>query len=292
MRRILVIGAKGMLGRDLVKTLDSSFKNDEDSSCEILGWDIDEIDIREEDKTVAKIEHVRPEIVINIAAYTDVDGCELNEEKAFAINAEGMRHVASGAQRCGAKVVFLSTDYVYDGKKKEPYLENDSPHPLNVYGRSKLKGEQYVQELGKKGLIVRTQWLYGRYGKSFVSTILRQAKEKKVLKIVDDQIGSPTYTVDLSEAISALIQHRADGIFHVVNRDYCTWYTFGRKILQLSGIEGVEVTPISSEELGRPAVRPAYSVLHCQKLRQETGMLLRPWSEALGDYLSMGEGSG
>ena len=224
--------------------------------------------------------------MINLAAYTDVDGCELNEEKAFAVNAEGTKHVALAASRCRAKMVYLSTDYVFDGNKREPYLESDSPHPLNVYGRSKWKGEQYVQELVKDALIIRTQWLYGRYGKNFVTSILRQAREKKVLSIVNDQIGSPTYTVDLAKAISALIQFDARGIFHVANSDLCTWYTFGQAILKLSGMDKVKVIPISSKELGRPAIRPSYSVLNCQKLKKETGLTLRPWSEALKDYLS------
>jgi dTDP-4-dehydrorhamnose reductase len=285
MRRILVIGAKGMLGRDLVKILHSTFHTHQDSNREILEWDIDEIDIREEKKTVNQIESFRPEIVINVAAYTDVDGCESNEEKAFAVNAEGMKHVALGALRCRAKVVYLSTDYIFDGKKREPYLEDDAPNPLNVYGRSKWKGEQYVRELVKDALIVRTQWLYGRYGNNFVTSILRQAREKKVLSIVNDQIGSPTYTVDLSEAISVLLQYDARGVFHIANSDLCTWYTFGQAILKLSGMERVKVIPISSKELGRPAIRPAYSVLHCQKLKQVTGMTLRPWSEALRDFI-------
>jgi dTDP-4-dehydrorhamnose reductase len=182
-------------------------------------------------------------------------------------------------------VVYLSTDYIFDGKKREPYLEDDAPNPLNVYGRSKWKGEQYVRELLKDVLIVRTQWLYGRYGNNFVTSILRQAREKKVLSIVNDQIGSPTYTVDLSEAISVLLQYDARGVFHIANSDLCTWYTFGQAILKLSGMERVKVIPISSKELGRPAIRPAYSVLHCQKLKQVTGMTLRPWSEALRDFL-------
>jgi dTDP-4-dehydrorhamnose reductase len=250
-----------------------------------LEWDIDELDIREEKRTVTKIESFRPEIVINVAGYTDVDGCELNEEKAIAVNAEGMKHVALGALRCSAKLVYLSTDYIFDGKKKEPYLEDDPPHPLNAYGRSKWKGEQYVRELVEDALIVRTQWLFGKYGKNFVTSVLHQAREKKVLSIVNDQIGSPTYTVDLSEAISVLLQDDARGVFHVANKDLCTWYTFGQAILKLSGMERVKVIPISSKELGRPAIRPPYSVLNCQKLRQVTGMTLRSWSEALKDFL-------
>jgi dTDP-4-dehydrorhamnose reductase len=280
-RTILVIGAKGMLGRDLMGVLLSSLPNDE-----VIGWDIEEIDIQKEEDTVFKIEKLRPDIMVHIAAYTDVDGCELNEEKAFAVNAEGTKHVALTASRCQAKMVYLSTDYVFDGNKREPYLESDSPHPLNVYGRSKWKGEQYVQELVKDPLIVRTEWLFGRYGKNFVTSILRQAGEKRVLSIVNDQIGSPTYTVDLAKAISALIQFDASGIFHVANSDLCTWYTFGQAILKLSGMDKVRVIPISSKELGRPAIRPSYSVLNCQKLKKKTGLTLRPWSEALKEYLS------
>jgi len=285
MRRVLVIGAKGMLGRDLVKVLYSTFRTDKHSDWEVLEWDIDEIDIREEKTTVTKIESFHPEIVINVAGYTDVDGCESNEEKAFAVNAEGMKHVALGALQCRAKVVYLSTDYIFDGKKREPYLEDDPPNPLNVYGRSKWKGEQYVRELLEDALIIRTQWLYGRFGNNFVSSILRQGREKKVLSIVNDQIGSPTYTVDLSEAISVLLKYDVRGVFHVANSDLCTWYTLGQAILKLSGMERVKVIPISSKELGRPAVRPPYSVLNCQKLRQVTGMTLRPWVEALKDFI-------
>ena len=276
-----MIGAKGMLGRDLMGVLLSSLPNDE-----VIGWDIEEIDIQKEEDTVFKIEKLRPDIMVHIAAYTDVDGCELNEEKAFAVNAEGTKHVALTASRCQAKMVYLSTDYVFDGNKREPYLESDSPHPLNVYGRSKWKGEQYVQELVKDPLIVRTQWLFGRYGKNFVTSILRQAGEKRVLSVVNDQIGSPTYTVDLAKAISALIQFDASGIFHVANSDLCTWCTFGQAILKLSRMDKVRVIPISSKELGRPAIRPSYSVLNCQKLKKKTGLTLRPWSEALKEYLS------
>jgi len=270
-----------MLGRDLMGVLPPSFPDEE-----VIGWDIEEIDIQKEEDTIAQIKKLGPAIVIHVAAYTDVDGCELEGEKAFAVNGEGTRHVALAASRCGAKVVYLSTDYVFDGNKRKPYLENDPPSPLNVYGRSKLKGEHYVQEWVKGALIIRTQWLYGRYGKNFVTSILRQAREKQVLSIVNDQIGSPTYTVDLAKAISVLIRFDANGIFHVANRDLCTWFTFGQAILKLSGMDSVKVIPISSKECGRPAVRPSYSVLNCQKLSKETGLTLRPWSEALKEYIS------
>jgi len=281
MNRVLVIGAKGMLGQDLIPVLRTFFP-----AMEIDGLDIDEIDIREEKETIAKIEALSPKVVINLAAYIDVEGCESDQRKAFAINAEGMKHVALGALGCGAKVVYLSTDYVFDGQKREPYLESDPPNPINVYGHSKLKGEQYVQTLVKDGLIIRTQWLFGRYGNSFVSSILRQVKEKKGLSIVDDQIGSPTYTVDLSKAIAHLIQVNAQGVFHAVNGETCSWHTFGRAILRYSGIDGIEVNPISSKELNQRACRPSYSALDNQKIQRVTGVILRPWSEALKEYLS------
>ena len=278
--RILVIGAKGMLGRDLMETFNASSLND------VTGWDVDEIDIRRKEETVERISGLQPETVINAAAYTNVDGCESQVETAFAVNAEGMRHVALGANKCHSKVVYLSTDYVFDGTKCKPYVEGDPPNPLSVYGRSKLQGERYVQQLAEDGLIVRTQWLFGRHGNNFVSSILRQTREKKELSIVDDQIGSPTYTVDLANAISALIECDASGVFHVANSDYCNWLTFGQSILKYSGINGVNIRAISSKELNRAAIRPHYSGFNCRKLKEVTGMTLRPWSEALKDYLS------
>lgn len=279
-RRILVVGAKGMLGRDLMRVLLASPEE------EVIGWDLEELDIQKKEDTLPKIEKLQPHLLIHLAAYTDVDACESDQEKAFSVNAEGTKHLALAALKCGAKMVYLSTDYVFDGNKKEPYLETDTPHPLNVYGHSKWRGEQYVQELMKDFLIIRTQWLYGQYGKNFVNSILQQAQQKRILSIVNDQIGSPTFTVDLAEAIHRLIQYDVCGIFHVANSDLCTWYTFGQAILKLSGMNQVKVIPISSKEFGRPAVRPSYSVLNCQKFRKVTGWALRPWSEALKEYLS------
>ncbi len=280
MSRILVIGSKGMLGTDLVKILTSM-----PSKHEVIGWDIEDIDIQVEKNTVEKIESISPEIIINAAAFTDVDACEIQKEKAFMVNAEGMKHVAIAALRCGAKVVYISTDYVFDGKKREPYSETDHPNPINVYGQSKLKGEEYVQELIDNSLIIRTQWLYGRHGKNFVRSILKQAKERRTLSIVNDQIGSPTYTLDLARALSLLIEYPVKGIFHVTNQEFCSWYTFGRAIIELSGIKDVEIIPISSKDLGRLAPRPSYSVLSNQKLKRETAITLRTWQEALKDYI-------
>lgn len=287
MNKILVIGAKGMLGRDLIPELRISFPEDD-----LLEWDMDEIDIRKKGETIEKIESVQPTVLINVAAYTDVDGCESNLQEAFLVNSEGMSHIAQGARRCGARAIYLSTDYVFDGKKNSPYIEEDSPNPLNTYGHSKLKGEEVTLALGKKGLVVRTQWLYGLYGKNFVTAILKQVKEKwkapeanRRLTIVDDQIGSPTYTVDLSQAIVRLVQRKASGIFHVTNQDTCSWYEFGKTILKFLDIQGIDVVPISSSQLNRKAPRPLYSVLSSEKLRREIGFRLRPWTEALKDFL-------
>lgn len=279
MSRILVLGAHGMLGRDLTEILRSS------SQGEVVPWDLGEIDIREETETVEKIGGLRPDVIINAAAFTRVDDCESQTEQAFAVNAEGMKHVALAALRCQAKVVYLSTDYIFDGEKREPYLEGDPPRPLNAYGRSKWRGEEYVRTLLKRWLIVRTEWLYGRHGKNFVTSILGQAREGDELRIVEDQVGSPTYSVDLSKILAILIQKEAKGVFHVTNSGTCTWYEFGKSILQLSGLGGIRVIPISSQELRRPATRPPYSVLSCQKLTSTMGVTPRPWIEALRDYL-------
>jgi dTDP-4-dehydrorhamnose reductase len=288
MRRILIIGARGMLGQDLAARLRSS------PGAEVVAWDIEEIDIRVEKETVAKIGDLRPDMIFHLAAFTQVDACESEMEKAFAVNAEGTKHVAQAAVGCGAKVVFLSTDYVFDGGKKVPYREDDPPHPINVYGQSKWQGELYLQRLSADALIVRTQWLYGRFGSNFVTAILRQAKEKGELQIVTDQTGSPTYTVDLANVLSALAWQKFRGVFHVVNSGSCTWYEFGRTILRLAGLSQVRVVPVSSEAIRRPARRPSFSVLSCQKLKERAGLTLRPWQEALEDYLislKMGSGS-
>lgn len=288
MNKILVIGAKGMLGRDLIPELQTAFPE-----SELLGWDIDEIDIRKKRETIEKIESVQPTVLINVAAYTDVDGCELNVQEAFLVNSEGMSHIAQGVRQCGARAIYLSTDYVFDGKKNLPYVEEDSPSPLNTYGHSKLRGEEVTLGLGENGLVIRTQWLYGLYGRNFVTAILQQVREKlkgpevnRPLSIVDDQIGCPTYTVDLAKAIARLVQMKASGIFHVTNQNACSWYEFGQTILRFLNIKGVEVLPISSSQLNRKATRPLYSVLSSEKLKREIGFQLRPWTEALKDFLN------
>ncbi len=274
--KILVIGAKGMLGRDLVETLSSSW--------EVTGWDLQELDITRGEETEERIAGLRPRFIINCAAYTDVDGCESKADLAFAVNAEGVRNLALAALALKARVVHFSTDYVFDGASKIPYKPDDPPSPLNVYGRSKLQGETLLRESGADFLIVRTAWLYGARGNNFVEAILRQAQAGKELRVVDDQQGSPTFTRDLSCAIRDLLEAEANGVFHVTNSGSCTWYEFARKILEEGGLSTVKVHPISAEELGRPARRPAFSILDCSRYETVSGKKIRPWREGLRGY--------
>ena len=222
-----------------------------------------------------------------------MDGSESHSELAFAVNAEGVRNLALAARSVRARLVHLSTDYVFDGALRRPYLESDPPRPLNVYGRSKLEGEILLRESGADYLIIRTAWLYGPRGKNFVEAILQQAEAGRELRVVDDQRGSPTFTRDLSLAIRDLLPGQETGIFHVSNSGSCTWYEFAKEILAQKGIHSIKVHPISTDDLRRPAKRPAFSILDTSRYEQVTGKKMRPWKEGLRDYFQFrGEGEG
>ena len=272
---ILVVGAKGMLGRDLMNILGN----------EARGVDVEDIDIRELSSVQKVLLTLKPRLVINAAAYTDVDGCESNQELAMEVNGEGVAHLAMICREIGATLVQISTDYVFDGSKGSPYMEDDPTGPLSVYGESKLAGEMNAR-FCPEHLIVRTQWLYGLHGKNFVETMLRLATEKKELAVVNDQIGSPTWTVDLGMAIKALIDRGCRGTYHVANGGFCSWNEFARTIFAEAGIE-VTVNPMSTGDLGRPAPRPLHSTLDCGKLLRDTGVQPEPWREALKSYLKI-----
>ena len=276
--KVLVLGAGGMLGKDLVPIL--SVKG------QVWARDIDDFDITDPKRVQREVEALQPQVLVNAAAYTDVDGCESRKELAFAVNAEGARNVARACAAIGGRMIHLSTDYVFDGSSRIPYGEENLPNPRNVYGSSKLQGERYIQEILENHLIVRTEWLYGRHGKNFVDTILKYAGQQKELRVVDDQRGSPTFTRDLSFALERLIGIEARGILHVTNSGSCTWFEFARQILREKGYDHVQVIPISSEELSRPARRPASSVMDCQRYEKLTGRKMRPWKEAIKEYLS------
>ena len=275
--KVLVLGAQGMLGKDLVPIL--SLKN------QVQGRDVDDFDITDEKKAAKEIEGFGPQIVINAAAYTDVDGCEGQKELAFSVNAKAARNVALICKAVGARMIHLSTDYIFDGSSAIPYREEDPPAPLNVYGASKLQGEKEIREVLENHLIIRTAWLYGRHGKNFVDTIIRLAAQQEELRIVHDQRGAPTFTRDLSWAIDILLGRKAAGTIHVTNSGSCSWFELARKILQEKQKNTVRVTSITSEELARPAKRPANSVLDCSRFQQITGQKMRPWEEALTEYL-------
>ena len=272
---IVVVGANGMLGRDLMALLGDGSR----------GVDIAEIDVTSHESVERVLTTLHPSVVINCAAYTDVDGCETNVDTAMQVNGEGVAYLAMVTRELGAKLVHVSTDYIFDGGKGSPYLEDDPPHPLSIYGESKLTGEMNAS-FNPDHLIVRTQWLYGLYGKNFVETMLRLGTEKDELTVVDDQIGSPTWTVDLAKAIIVLIEKGCQGVYHAANSEFCSWNGFAKAIFEESGL-AVSVKPMTTEALNRPARRPLYSTLDCSKLKQDTGFQPQPWRDALRSYLKL-----
>ncbi|MBN1828058.1 MAG: dTDP-4-dehydrorhamnose reductase [Deltaproteobacteria bacterium] len=275
--KILLIGNRGMLGQDIQIVLGLVH--------EIVGLDIGEIDIRDIGACEEIIHSETPEMVINAAAYTNVEEAESNREKACAINAEGIRNLAHVCSRTNIPIVHFSTDYVFDGAHSTPYAEDDCPHPLNVYGESKLQGERYLLESGADYLLVRTAWLYGKGGKNFVTTILKKAREAKELKVVNDQRGSPTYTIDLASALTLLIERGIRGTLHIANRGNCTWFEFARKILLYGGIDDAIVVPVSTDAYPQKALRPAYSALSSHRFTTLTGKTIRFWQIALKDFI-------
>jgi dTDP-4-dehydrorhamnose reductase len=275
--RIVVTGADGQLGVELVPTL---------SVCrEVIGITIADLDVTDHD-CADRLAALAPDWVVHAAAATDVDGCEREPERAMAVNADGTRRVAEGCRRAGAGLVYLSTDYVFDGRKGAPYTEADTPAPLNAYGRSKLEGERAVRSVVSRWLIVRTAWLYGTQGKNFVKTVLGKVRDGEPLRVVDDQVGSPTYAADLAGAVALLLSRGLTGVFHVTNGGSCSWYEFAREILRLTNVDVNSVKRITSEELSRPARRPGYSVLENAAWRPAGLPPLRAWPEALADMLA------
>lgn len=278
MERVLITGAKGMLGLDLIDVFRKYY--------DVYGRDIDDFDITRNGETIDAIMRIWPDIVIHAAAYSEVDECESHIELAHSVNGGGTKNVASESRELGSKMVYISTDYVFDGRKSGAYSEEDPTCPINTYGRSKLEGERWVHTMVGQFIIVRTAWLFGRGGKNFVKIILKLAKEKGALSVVADQIGSPTYTVDLSRAIYVLMEEERRGIYHITNGETCSWYEYAREILAMSGLENIPVHPISSDQLNRAAARPNNSVLDCGKFEGKTGYRMRPWREAQRDYLN------
>ncbi len=275
--KMLITGAKGQLGTELADKADRS-------KYELVLADMEEFDLTHEASTVSFLEKARPEIIINCAAYTQVDAAEANEELAKKVNADAPAVLADWCAKNGARFIHISTDYVFSGKHFLPYAEEDEPDPQSAYGRTKLEGENRALESNKGTIIIRTAWLYSPYGKNFVKTILKLTAEKEEIKVIADQIGSPTSAADLARAILALLE-RADaiGIHHFTNEGVASWYDFAYEIASASG-SACHVLPIKTSEYPTPAKRPAYSVLDKSKIKKLIGPI-RHWREALQECL-------
>jgi dTDP-4-dehydrorhamnose reductase len=278
-RRALVTGAAGMLGSDVVTALAAS------------GWSVvprakADLDVTDEEAVRRALSDVRPDVVVNCAAFTRVDDSEI-DPRAMAVNAAAVDLLAAECLVRGAGLVHVSTDFVFDGAKGAPYREDDETAPLSAYGRSKREGEEAALR-APHALVVRSSWLFGRSGWNFVEAILKQVESgRNELAVVADQTGRPTATPDLAEAIAALLQTGATGIYHFANRGEASWWDFARAILDLSGREDVPIRAIDSASLARPAARPAYSVLDTTRYEKRTAGTIRPWRDALAEYLAV-----
>ncbi|WP_308639958.1 dTDP-4-dehydrorhamnose reductase [Paenibacillus silvisoli] len=275
---ILVTGAGGQLGKELAHL-------EVRPGMRMIGLGRSELDITSLEQCRAAMEAHRPDAVIHCAAYTAVDKAESDADEAYRINAMGTRNVALAASACGAKLCYVSTDYVFDGKGGRPYEVEDQTNPQTVYGQTKLAGEQEVRALVESYFIVRTSWVYGPYGANFVKTILKLAGERDRLAVVSDQIGSPTYTLDLAEFLVRLVQTADYGVYHASNTGSCSWHEFAEAIVQEAGLTKVTVDPCSTAEFPRPAARPAYSVMSHAAIERARLEDLRPWRDALRAYL-------
>jgi len=288
--RILITGSKGQLGNELQRIIRDGYSeigevSENIKSSEVFPLDIDELDITKLDSVKSVLNRIKPDVVINCAAATNVDGCESNQDLAFKINAIGARNLAMVCEEIGAKLVQVSTDYVFSGKGDTPLTEYDMPAPYSVYGKTKLIGEEYVREFSSKYYIVRTAWLYGYVGKNFVYTMMRLGAEKESLTVVNDQRGNPTHANDLAHHILKIIETEEYGVYHCTGKGECSWYDFASLIMELSGRD-CKVTPVTSEQYKTPAKRPEYSSLDNMMLRCTIGDEMRDWKEALKSFMS------
>jgi dTDP-4-dehydrorhamnose reductase len=272
--KAMIFGVSGLLGHALMR----EWRDDE-----VVGLTSRDVDIRDADKVRHVIESAKPDWIVLAAAYTDVDGCESNQALAYAVNRDGAIKVAEAAKQTGSRLLFLSSDYVFDGKKTTPYEADDPRNPQSVYGRSKAEAEARLSELLPECCIVRTAWVYGIGGKCFPDTILKLAASRPALDVVDDQRGCPTYNVDLARAIIQLCRKNATGIIHVTNSGNCTWFEFATEIVRGAHLLA-EVRPTTTQQMARPAPRPACSVLSARSLRAYE-IAMPTWQDALARYL-------
>ena len=275
--RVLVTGVKGQLGYDVVKEC-------EKRGIEAIGVDIEEMDITDPEAVQKVIPEAQPDAVIHCAAYTAVDAAEDNVSLCMRINAAGTEHIADVCKRMDIPMMYISTDYVFDGEGTRPWEPDDKRNPLNIYGHSKSEGEIAVERRMKKFFIVRIAWVFGKNGKNFIKTMLRLGKERGAVSVVDDQIGSPTYTYDLARLLVDMIQTDKYGIYHATNEGLCSWYEFACEIFKQAGLD-VKVTPVSSEAFPAKAKRPHNSRMSKEKLTEMGFERLPAWQDAVGRYL-------
>ncbi|MCM3786615.1 dTDP-4-dehydrorhamnose reductase [Neobacillus mesonae] len=281
--KVLVTGAAGQLGKDVVLLLQKK-------GCEVLACDRHTLDITDSEQCEAVVSDFLPQAIIHCAAYTAVDAAETDIEGAYLVNATGSRNLTVAAERYQAKMVYISTDYVFNGESSNPYHEYDNTDPKSIYGKSKRAGEILIQSLSSRYFIVRTSWVYGLHGNNFVKTMLKLGQEKRLLNVVDDQKGSPTYTVDLAAFLYELIQTEKYGIYHASNSGSCTWYEFTKAILEDAGkVLDLKITasvePCTTDHFPRPAPRPQNSVMEHLSIRTNGFTEMRPWREGLHDFL-------
>lgn len=276
--KVLVTGIDGQLGYDVARALQAQ-------NIEVKGTARSELDITSEESCHSCIQSYQPDVIIHCAAYTAVDQAEVDVEQAYRVNAAGTRNIAVAAEKIGAKLVYISTDYVFDGKGETPYHEYDNTNPQGIYGKSKRAGEIMVQSLSSRYFIVRTSWVFGINGNNFVKTMLKLGQERPQLKVVHDQVGSPTYTVDLAYFLSQLIQTERYGIYHASNTGICSWYEFACAIFKEANVK-VEVLPCTTEEFPRPAPRPKYSGMESLGIRMNGFDILPSWEDALSRFLA------
>lgn len=288
--KVLITGAKGQLGKQITNILRNGQSEigklpKEYENVEIIGVDVDVLDITDINAVRSYLTDVKPEIIINCAAYTNVDACESNEDLAFKINALGPRNLAIISNEVNAKVVHVSTDYVFSGEGTVPFKEYDETTPVSVYGKTKLAGEKFVREIADKYYIIRTAWLYGYEGSNFVYTIIKAGKEKGYLTVVDDQRGNPTNAEDLAHHMLKVAVTEEYGTYHCTGTGECSWYDFASKIIEFSNIE-CKVDPVTSNDYVRAAKRPFYSSLDNMMLRVTVGDEMRNWEDALKVFLN------
>lgn len=276
--KILVTGVKGQLGYDVVKALESR-------GYQPVGVDREEMDLMNDHMIDNFIMNLKPEAIIHCAAYTAVDQAEEEVEICYQINAEAVKVMAECAKTLDIPMIYISTDYVFDGTKASEYVETDIPNPINVYGASKLKGEQYVQQLLEKFYIVRISWVFGINGNNFIKTMQRLGNEHDELNIIHDQVGSPTYTADLASLLVDMIETNRYGIYHATNEGYCSWYEFAAEIFKQSQLD-VTLHPITTDQYKTKAKRPLNSKMSKQKLSDYGFHRLPTWQEALKNYLN------